>query len=161
MLWAFIACHTTITVPEVADLLWTHVTKHFGLPQVIVSDRDPKSLSTFWRSLANHYRTMLAMSSATHPETDGQTEVLNQHLEFMLQAYVNSPCDNWDQYLDVLMFAYNNSCHSTTKDTQAALLFGYEPRGPLDLLFTKSSNVTTEDRAHAFVRHREMAEAAI
>ena len=115
----FIPCHTTINAPGVADLLWSHLFKHFGLPHVIISDWDPHFLSTFWQSLAKRYHTKLAMSSAAHPQTDGQTEVLNQHLEVMLHAYVNSSRNDWDQFLDVLMFAYNNSMHTTTVTTRA------------------------------------------
>ena len=101
------------------------------------------------------------MSSAAHPEMDGQTEVLNQHLEVMLRAYVNSSCNDWEQYLDMLMFAYNNSRHSATQEAPAALLLGYEPHGPLDLLPEETSNVAAEERARTLLDRRKKAEAAI
>ena len=67
------------------------------------------------------------MSTAAHPQTDSQTEVLNQHLEVMLQAYVNSARNDWDEFLDILAFVYNNSIHLSTKEKPATLLMGYKP----------------------------------
>ena len=100
------------------------------------------------------------MSSAAHPQMDGQTEVLNQHLEVMLPAYVNSSRDDWDQFLDMLMFAYNNSMHTAIKEKPATLLFGYEPLGLLGLLRQDSPNIL-EECATLMLERCQSAESTI
>ena len=83
----FQAMHTTATVPEVAKIFFNTIFKDHGIPKVIVSDRDAKFTSHFWKSLFNQLGTKLAMSTAFHPQTDGQTERLNRTLEDILRIY--------------------------------------------------------------------------
>jgi transposase InsO family protein len=80
----FIPTTSDVTAETTARLLFQRVFKSFGLPLEIVSDRDPRFTSNFWKALAKYYKTRLAMSTARHPQTDGQTEILNQTLETML-----------------------------------------------------------------------------
>ena len=77
----FIPTHKTADAVQVAELFIEHVFKLHGLPKIIISDRDPK----FWKSLFKTLETQLRFSTAFHPETDGQTERLNQTLEIMLK----------------------------------------------------------------------------
>jgi hypothetical protein len=91
----FILTTTQVTTDKVAALLHREVYKHFGLPKCIVSDHDPHFISNFWCALANYFDTRLAMSMLHHPQTDRQTEIMNQHLEMMLQCYVNVTRTNW------------------------------------------------------------------
>jgi hypothetical protein len=80
----FIATTSEATALDVAGLLFTRIVKHFGLPTRIIGDRDPRWTSTVWKALSQMFGTQLALSTSKHPQTDGQTEVMNQHLETML-----------------------------------------------------------------------------
>jgi hypothetical protein len=130
----FIATTSEITASETAILLFRRIVKLFGLPQRIVGDRDPRWTSAVWKVLSQLLKTRLALSTSRHPQTDGQTEVMNQHLETMLRAYVQADQRDWASWLDILQFAYNNAVHSSHKETPAELLLGYKPRTPLDFL---------------------------
>ena len=77
----FAAVKTTVTAPELAKVFFDTVFKLHGMPRVIVSDRDPKFTSLFWKALFKCMNTKLAMSTAFHPETDGQTERSNKTLK--------------------------------------------------------------------------------
>jgi hypothetical protein len=130
----FVATRVEATALEVADLLFKRIVKQFGLPTRIIGDRDPRWTSSVWKALAETFGTRLALSTSKHPQTDGQTEVMNQHLETMLRAYISSDQKDWAYWLDVLQFAYNNATHSSHHTTPAQLLMGYKPRSPLDYL---------------------------
>jgi hypothetical protein len=130
----FFATNTDITAMETASLLFQQLVKLFGIPKTIIGDCDPKWTSTVWKALSQLFNTHLALSTSKHLQTDGQTEVMNQHLETMLRAYVQADQNDWAQWLNVLHFAYNNTTHSSHKDTPARLLLGYKPRSPLDFL---------------------------
>src|ERR1700733_4619637 len=78
---------TNITAPEVADLFFHHIFRHFELPSIIVSDRDTCFTGKFWQTLWTKLGTKLAMSTAFHLQTDGQTERVNQVLEQILRNY--------------------------------------------------------------------------
>jgi hypothetical protein len=98
-----------------------------GLPEEIISDRDKLFTSKFWKSLmallgANH-----KLSTAFHPQTDGQTERLNQTLEQYLRSYVNFQQDNWVQILPMAQFAYNSATAEATKVSPFFANFGYQP----------------------------------
>lgn len=79
-----IPCKKTITGEEAAKLFFRHIWIHFGLPSSIVSDRDSRFLSKFWRSLWSMMDTKLQRSTAFHPQTDGQTEVVNRTVVHLL-----------------------------------------------------------------------------
>ena len=135
----FITTKVEATALEVAELLFTRIVKHFSLPIRIIGDRDPRWTSSVWKALAEMFGTRLALSTSKHPQTDGQTEVMNQHLETMLRAYISKDQKDWAQWLDVLQFAYNNTTHSSHKSTPTQLLMGYKPRSPLDYLHCQTS----------------------
>lgn len=133
----FIATKVEVTALEVAKLLFKRIVKHFGLPVRIIGNHDPRWTSVVWKALAELFSTRLALSTSKHPQTDGQTEVMNQHLETMLRAYISKDQKDWVQWWDVLQFAYNNATHSSHKSTPAQLLIRYKPRSPLDYLAEK------------------------
>ena len=81
---------TTVTAPQLANLFFREIVRHHGLPTSIISDRDPRFTSSFWSELWKRLGTKLAMSTAYHPQTDGQTESANRTIEDILRAYVNS-----------------------------------------------------------------------
>ena len=80
----FIATTAKISALKVATLLFKRIVKHFGLPTQIIGDCNPRWTSSVWKALAQLFRTQLALSISRHPQTDGQMEVMNQHLETML-----------------------------------------------------------------------------
>ncbi len=122
---------TTVTAPQLAKLFFQHVVRHHGVPTAIVSDRDPRFTSNFWRALWQQLGTRLAMSTAYHPQTDGQTERANRTLEDMLRTYVNYRLNDWDQHLIAAEIAYNNSKQASTGFSPFFLNYGQHPNLPL------------------------------
>jgi hypothetical protein len=121
---------TTLTAPELARLFFTGIFKHHGLPRMIISDRDKLITSDFWRSLFNLTGTKLHMSTAYHPQTDGQSERTNRTVEDMLRPFVNERLDNWDDLLPAAEFAYNNTVHAGTGYTPFYMNYGQHPLTP-------------------------------
>nr|GFB74128.1 putative reverse transcriptase domain, ribonuclease H-like domain, aspartic peptidase domain protein [Tanacetum cinerariifolium] len=106
------------------------VTRH-GIPVSIISDRDPRFVSNFWRSLQNTLGTRLDMSTAYHPETDGQSERTIQTLKDMLRACAIDFGKGWVNYLPLVEFSYNNSYHATIKAAPFETLYGRKCRSPV------------------------------
>ena len=131
----FIPCNHKITAVQLAKLFVQEIFKLHGLPQVIVSDRDPKFTSDFWRALFQQLGTKLAMSSGYHPQTDGQTERTNRTLEEMLRHYCGSPDKQtlWEDLLPLAEFAYNNTKQTSTGQTPFFLNYGQDPLTPGNL----------------------------
>ena len=113
----YIPTHTSITAEGVARLIIKHVIRYHGIPKSIVSDRDSRFTASFWQELWKILGTKLNMSTAFHPETDGQTERQNRTLEEYLRSFINLEQDNWDDLLVFAEIAYNNSVHSSTNYT--------------------------------------------
>ena len=105
-----------------------------GLPSTIVSDRDVKFVSYFWKTLWKLFDTTLKFSSAFHPQTDGQTEVVNRSLGNMLRCLVGIKQGVWDLILSTAEFAYNNSVNRSTGKSLFQIVNGYSPRTPIDLV---------------------------
>lgn len=120
----FSALGPTFTAPQVAELLVRDVIKLHGPPAQIISDRDPIFMSKFWRALFTLQGTMLATSSAYHPQTDGQTEVLNRYLEDYLRCFTSDHPRQWTKYLHWAEWHYNSSWHSAIKMTPYEAVFG-------------------------------------
>ena len=110
----FIACSKTNDATHIADLFFKEVVCLHGLPKTIVSDRDVKFLSHFWRTLWNKLGTQILFSTVTHPQIDGQTEVVNRTLTTLLHAIIQKNLKNWEKCLPHVEFAYNRFAHSTT-----------------------------------------------
>ncbi|GAU43834.1 hypothetical protein TSUD_371130 [Trifolium subterraneum] len=102
-----------------------------GIPSSIVSDRDPKFTSRFWESLQEALGTKLRLSSAYHPQTDGQSERTIQSLEDLLRACVLEQGESWDSCLPLIEFTYNNSFHSSIGMAPFEALYGRRCRTPL------------------------------
>ncbi|GKD98951.1 putative nucleotidyltransferase, ribonuclease H [Tanacetum coccineum] len=100
-------------------------------PTSIVSDRDPKFTSRFWKGLQKAWGTRLKFSTAFHPQTDGQSERTIQTLEDMLRACALEWTGSWDEYLCLVEFAYNNSWHASIKAAPFELLYGRKCRAPI------------------------------
>ena len=82
------------------------VVRLHGVPRVIVSDRDTRFTSNFWKEICRLMGTSLAMSSGFHPQTDGQTERANRSIEEMMRAYVGRKQNDWDGRLGMMEYAY-------------------------------------------------------
>jgi hypothetical protein len=137
----FVPTTTNASAPNTAQLFFNNVFRLHGLPQVIISDRDSKFTSHFWKSLFNHLGTKLAMSTAFHPQTDGQTERANRTLEDMLRAFVNYQQNDWDQYLASAEFAYNNAPNASTGISPFKMNYGDDPLVPTALFQPPSDTV--------------------
>ncbi|GJX45871.1 putative reverse transcriptase domain-containing protein, partial [Tanacetum coccineum] len=108
------------------------VSRH-GVPVSIISDRDGRFVSQFWQSLQEAFGTQLDMSTAYHPETDGQSERTIQTLEDMLRACVIDFRKGWDRHLPLIEFSYNNSYHTSIKATPFEALYGRKCRSLLSV----------------------------
>ena len=135
----FIPCHKTDDAAHIADLFFREIVRLHGVPNTIVSDRDTKFLSHFWRCLWAKLGTKLLFSTTCHPQTDGQTEVVNRTLSTMLRAVLKKNLKLWEECLPHIEFAYNRSLHSTTKMCPFEIVYGFVPRTPIDLLPLPSS----------------------
>ena len=92
----------TVTEVFTKEIIWLH-----GVPQSIVTDRDPLFMSNFWREIFNSMGTTLKMSSSYHPETDGQTEVLNRCLEAYLRCFSSEQPKQWSRWLSWATQVFN------------------------------------------------------
>jgi hypothetical protein len=129
----FIACHKTNDATHIADLFFKEIVRLHGMPRTIVSDRDAKFLSYFWKTLWGKLGTKLLFSTDCHPQTDGQTEVVNITLSSLLHAIIKKNLKTWEDCLPHVEFAYNRSVHSATKFSQFEIVSGFNPLSPFDL----------------------------
>jgi hypothetical protein len=128
----YVACTTNVTAPQLATLFMREVVRLHGVPDSILSDRDPRFTAHFWRSFWEQLGTTLTMSTAYHPQTDGQTERANRTLEEMLRSRINFNQTDWDEHLAVAEMAINNSIQASTGFTPFYLNYGQEIMLPLD-----------------------------
>ena len=101
-----------------------------GVPSSIVSDRDLLFTSEFWRSLQEALRTQLRLSTAYHPQTDGQTERVNRVLEDLLRMCILDFGGSWEEHIPLVEFAYNNSFQTSIGMTPFEALYGRPCRSP-------------------------------
>jgi hypothetical protein len=127
----FIPIKTTHKAANIADIYMKEVARLHGVPKAIVSDRDPKFASNFWKGLFKGFGTNLNMSTAYHPQTDGQTERVNQVIEDMLRMYVMDQPSKWEDYLHLVEFAYNNGHHASLKMSPFEALYGIKCNTPI------------------------------
>ena len=106
-----------------------------GLPKDIVSDRDPRFTSEFFSKLCELLGVKQKLSTAFHPQTDGQTERMNRTLEEMLRAFVGPALDDWDAHLPCCEFAMNNAFNESIRTTPFFLNYGFHPKSPGDFAF--------------------------
>jgi hypothetical protein len=129
----FIPYHKSDNVSHVIDLFFTEIVHLHGVPNTIISDRDAKFLSHFWRTLWLKLGTKLLFSATCHPQTDVQTEVVNRTLSTMLSVVLKSNLKLWEECLPHIEFAYNRSMHCATKVSPFQVVYGFNPHAPIDL----------------------------
>ncbi|KAK5785564.1 hypothetical protein PVK06_040160 [Gossypium arboreum] len=127
----FIPVRTDFSMDKLAELYVSQIVRLHGVPISIVSDRDPRFTSRFWKKLQEALGTKLHFSTAFHPQTDGQSERIIQILEDMLRCCILEFSGSWERYLPLIEFAYNNSFQSSIKMAPYEALYGRKCRTPL------------------------------
>jgi hypothetical protein len=129
---------------------FTEIIRLHGVPNTIVSDRDAKFLSHFWRTLWFKLGTKLLFSTTCHPQTDDQTKVVNCTLSTMLRTILKISLKLWEECLPHIKFAYNRSVHSTMKGSPFRVVYGFNPRAPINLLPLPPSETTCFDASQRY-----------
>ncbi|GJZ65296.1 putative reverse transcriptase domain-containing protein [Tanacetum coccineum] len=127
----FVPMRETDPMDKLARMYLKEVVTRHGIPLSIICDRDPRFASNFWRSLQNALGTSLDMSTAYHPQTDGQSERTIQTLEDMLRACAIDFGKGWVNHLPLVEFSYNNSYHASIKAAPFEALYGRKCRSPI------------------------------
>ena len=123
----------TCSAEDVARYFIAHCYQYHGMPKVLISDRDPRFTSNFWKAFCRQLGIEPRYSTAFHPETDGQTERTNRVLEEVLRHFIDGNHKNWEDLLPLAAFAMNNAKSSTTGETPFYLNHGSHPHTPLSL----------------------------
>ncbi|KAK1694607.1 hypothetical protein QYE76_011304 [Lolium multiflorum] len=150
---------------QIQDLLAKgEVVRIHGIPASIVSDRDVKFMSYLWKSLMAKFGVKLLFSSSSHPQTDGQTEVVNRSLSTLLRTLVKTNLKSWEDCLPHAEFAYNRAKHSTTSRSPFMIVYGFEPPTALDILplpLHERTNMDFDKRTTAMKKLHEETRATI
>jgi hypothetical protein len=161
----FIPVKTTFEASAIAQIFLKEIIRLHGVPRKIISDRDARFTSRFWKSLLQSMGTQLNFSTAYHPETDGKTERVNQVLEDMLRMYVMDQQNQWEKYLPLVEFAYNNSYHSSIQAAPFEILYGRPCRTPLswdrleDRVMLGPEMLQEMEEQMATIKHKRLKEA--
>jgi transposase InsO family protein len=109
-----IPCYKTVTARDMVRLFIMYIWRTHGPPDTIVSDRGPQFISAFWTEFCRILGTKLKLSTADHPQTDGQTEVMNQYIDQRLRPFVSYYQDNWAELLPIIDYAQATLPHEST-----------------------------------------------
>jgi hypothetical protein len=127
----FIPVNLTHKETNIVDIYMREIARIHGIPKTIVSDRDPKFTSNFWKGLFKGFGTNLNFSTTYHPESDGKTERVNQVIEDMLRMYVMDKPSKWEDYLHLVEFSYNNGYQASLKMSPFEALYGRKCNTPV------------------------------
>ncbi|KAG4202220.1 hypothetical protein ERO13_A05G320708v2 [Gossypium hirsutum] len=127
----FIPVRTNYSLDKLAELYISKIVKLHGVPISIISNRDSRFTSRFWKKLQEALGTKLNFSTIFHLQTGGQSERVIQILEDMLRCCVLEFKGSWEKYLPLVEFAYNNSFLSSIKMTPYVALYSRKCRTPL------------------------------
>ncbi|KAJ1039978.1 hypothetical protein NDA10_002020 [Ustilago hordei] len=125
--------HKTVTAKQTAVLLYGHMVRLFGYPDHMVSDRGRQFISGAWKAFAEQMGVKHSLSTAYHPQTDGQTERVNQVIEQYLRMYCNYEQDDWANLLDTAAFVYNNMVHNSIGVSPFFACYGWNPKAHPDI----------------------------
>ena len=126
----FIPVKPTRTAASLAEIYVKEIVRLHGVPSSIVSDRDPIFTSQFWEALQTALGTRLSLSTAYHPQTDGQTERVNRILEDLLRACILDFGGSWENHLHLVEFSYNNSYQTSIGMAPYEALYGRPCKSP-------------------------------
>ena len=111
----YILINMNIIAQEVAKISWDWVFKDIGISQKVISDQGPQFVSRFIKELCSQLEIKRNFLTAYHPQTNSQTEQVNQELKQYLQLYCNYRQNDWVEWLSIAKFSYNNQIHSSTE----------------------------------------------
>ena len=154
-----VPCHKEIDAMGTARLLHDHVFRRFGLPKRIISDRGPQFAAKVFQELCSKLGMKSSLSTAYHPQTDGQAERTNQEIEAYLRIYCASHPEDWVEYLPDLEFSHNQRPHAVTKQSPFQLMMGYDPRA-IPGVITDSDAPLVSERLRQLQANRDEALAA-
>ncbi|GJY36212.1 transposon ty3-G gag-pol polyprotein [Tanacetum coccineum] len=123
----FVPLRHPFTAATIAREFVSNIVRLHGVPSTVVSDRDKVFISSFWQALFKLQGTGLCMSSSYHPQSDGQTEVVNRTMEQYLRCFVGDKPKKWVEWLPWAEYSYNTSVHSSTKMTPFQVVYGRAP----------------------------------
>jgi hypothetical protein len=146
----FIPTATEVDAVGSAKLFFRNWYRLHGLPSKIISDRDGRLISKFWREPFRLMQTKLAMLASHHPQADCQTEKMNRALEEMARHYVDYAQNNWDELLPGIEHAYNSSVHAASGESLISLTYGQAPQSLTDLM--KIPSETAVESVSEFVK---------
>ncbi|PKU70520.1 ATP-dependent DNA helicase RecG [Dendrobium catenatum] len=129
----FISCKKTANAMHIAHLFFNEIVRLHGLPRSLTSDRDVKFISHFWQELWKKLGTDIRLSSAYHPQTDVQTEVVNRTLGNMLRCLVQERPKQWEEALSIAEFAYNAMTNRSTGKPPFCIVYTKAPNIALNL----------------------------
>ncbi|XP_070057278.1 uncharacterized protein [Nicotiana tomentosiformis] len=153
----FLPVKTTYTAEDYAKLYIKEIVRLHGVPVSIISDRGAQFTANFWRSFQKGLGTQVNLSTAFHPQTDGQAERTIQTLEDMLRACVLDFKGNWDDHLALIEFAYNNSYHSSIKMAPYEALYGRRCRSPVGWFeVERLRTAQSRQKSYSDVRRRDL-----
>jgi transposase InsO family protein len=153
-----IPCKATCNSEETARLYLHHVWKLHGLPSTIISDRGPQFVSQFWKYLNRQLRIKSLLSTAAHPQTDGQTERFNAVLEQYLRSYVSYLQDDWSTWLPLAEFAANSWKSETTSMSPFFANYGFHPRMGFEPDVPAATTAATRDAEGFTLKMRQITE---
>jgi transposase InsO family protein len=153
-------CNKTITADGIAQLYLDQVWRRTGLPRQVISDRGPQFASKVMQEIWNKLGVKSTLSTAFHPQTDGETEQVNQELEQYLRVFCNYQVDNWAELIPFMEFAHNTRQHSTTGHSPFQVWYRYQPKFIPPVNFT-TTVPTVEDRLHFMNQIRNEVMAAL
>lgn len=137
-----IPCHRTDTAEDLARLFIPHIWRYKSFPESIVSDRGPQFVSKFWNEFCRILGIKIKLSTAFHPETDGQTEIMNQYIDQRLRPFINYYQNNWSSLIPMMDHAAFTLPHSSIGMSPFELVNGYAPRTTFDWNTPVTTTVT-------------------
>jgi hypothetical protein len=153
----FIPLRHPYTAIKVAELFVNSIYRLHGMPRALVSDRDPVFTSQFWQAVFRATGTELQLSTAHHPQTDGQTERVNQSIECYLRCFISAHPQHWSRWIPLCEFWFNTNWHSSLGKSPFELLYG---RQPCYFGITATSTIAPAD-VQVWLRERELIIASV
>ncbi|MCO5586250.1 hypothetical protein L7F22_040189 [Adiantum nelumboides] len=152
----FIPVKKTVKPDHLARLFVAQIFRLHDMPETIVSDKDPRFTSLFWKAIWENIGTRLQFSSLFHPQTDGRSEIANSVVLDLFKSYISDQKTQWERYLPLVEFAYNNTIHSSTRKAPFEIVEGAMKVSPFlstkDKIFEADEYTRGLDMAFAKVR---------